>query len=674
MPIVVHLFDLRRYRKVYFSNVNQLEQLQQASRQESQLRRRLLLAARIAAIVFLVLAFANPSLDRGDDVLQPGTTAVSVYIDNSFSMLQQSDEGSLLECAKRKAAEVAAAYSASDRFQLLTNNLSGEEFHWLDRDDFLSALDELTVSPNSVMLSEVVRRQQGFLHDAVATNRRAYLLSDFQRSTADMDQLADSAFDNASSVFVPLQATTVDNIYLDTLIFDSPSFRVGDHVNVEVRIRSTAERTLEQVPLHLYVEGRRRAQTTVTLSPHGEAVVPMRFVVDHNGAIEGCVATADSPVTFDDTLFFALNVAGRIAVLDIHDARPNPCLVRLFGNDTAVDFRTTTANEAAALLSAASADVEYDWVVLDAVSQPSSLLIHALHDYVERGGSVTVVVPNNPDEQAYTALLQPLRAPLLGKRVEGEARLSQIDYDHALFRSVFATRPKEVEMPRFTGWFTLRRTASAVVQDLLSLPSGDAVLTVFYPVSQRPCYLFAAPLQESSTALGDHPLFVPTFYNMALYSRPPQQPYLLIASDAAPEDLPVFMKPPARMRGIYGGDDVETQSEVECMPNLVVTGGRSRLSTTNLVGLAGCYRLTDATGTVLSLAFNYGRTESEMEFLAPEDLPHDEGLAITLDANRPMSLHMDRARSLSHLCLWLALAMLLADVVLSRGKRNVRER
>lgn len=666
VPIVVHLFDLRRYRKVYFSNVDRLEVLQQASRHESQLRRRLLLASRIAAIVFLVVAFANPSIEREGEVLHSGTTAVSVYVDNSFSMLQQATDGNLLECAKRKAAEVAMAYGPADRFQLLTNDMNGEEFHWLDRDGFLAAVDALAVSPGSVNLSRVVQRQQRFLRDAVATNRRAYVVSDFQQSTADVEAFNDTLLSSAFCTFIPLKAHTVDNIYLDTLLFAAPSFRMGDHVEVEVRLRNASQQLLEQVPLYLYVDGRRRAQATATLPPHGEATVPMRFVVDHVGAVEGYVATTDSPVTFDDTLFFALNVVRRIAVMEIYGATPNRYLHRLFSTDTAIDYQSVAAVEAPALLSTAAVD----WVVMDGVEAPSSLLTQALHDYVHNGGSLTLVPPVKADQQAYNALLQPLHAPLLGEWRSDNVRLAQVDFDNALYRSVFASQPKEVEMPRFSGWYQLRSGGATVSRNLLTLPSGDGVLAVFYPESHRPCYLMTAPLDEQTTDLVGQPLFVPTFYNMALYSRPPQSPYHLIAADATPVDLPAVATPPVRLVGRYGLGTVS--DSVVCMPSVVTSAGGSRMAS-HVVALAGCYRLT-AMDIQLSLAFNYGRRESLMTFWDDDALPLVEGHSTMLGDTQPVTLHVGRARSLSHLFLWLALAMLLAEVLLARERRMDKQK
>ena len=225
-------------------------------------------------------------------------------------------------------------------------------------------------------------------------------------------------------------------------------------------------------------------------------------------------------------------------------------------------------------------------------------------------------------------------------------------------------------MPRFSGWHPLRQGVATVSQPLLALPSGDAVLAVFYPESQRPCYLMTTPLDEQSTDFVGQPLFVPTFYNMALYSRPPQSPYHLIAAQAAPVVLPSVVTPPVRLTGRYGMGDVT--DSVVCMPSVVSGGGSSRMMASNVVPAAGCYRLTSADSR-LSLAFNYGRRESLMTFLDADAMPHIDGHTATLSATQPVTLHVGRARSLSHLFLWLALSMLLAEVLLARDRRQKKQ-
>ena len=66
IPIAVHLFNFRRYRKVYFSNVDRLMEVKSEKRRVRQLRQWLVLLMRCLAIAALVLAFAQPTIPAAD--------------------------------------------------------------------------------------------------------------------------------------------------------------------------------------------------------------------------------------------------------------------------------------------------------------------------------------------------------------------------------------------------------------------------------------------------------------------------------------------------------------------------------------------------------------------------------------------------------------------------------
>src|SRR6266446_6276355 len=97
IPVIIHLFNFRRFKKIYFTNVRFLQEIKQDTRSRSRLKHLLILLARLLAVAFLVFAFAQPSLraKRGNP-LMTGIKHVSIYIDNSFSMDAVGKNGSLL--------------------------------------------------------------------------------------------------------------------------------------------------------------------------------------------------------------------------------------------------------------------------------------------------------------------------------------------------------------------------------------------------------------------------------------------------------------------------------------------------------------------------------------------------------------------------------------------------
>src|ERR1043165_2598084 len=156
IPVIIHLFNFRRFKRVLFTNVRFLQEIKQDTRSRTNLKHLLILIARTLAVIFLVLVFAQPYLPSKNSVALKGHSKVSLYIDNSFSMDAIGKNGSLIEEAKKKAHEITKHYQPSDQFQLLTNDFEARHQRLVNREDMLNLIDE--VQPGSAVrsLSEVV--------------------------------------------------------------------------------------------------------------------------------------------------------------------------------------------------------------------------------------------------------------------------------------------------------------------------------------------------------------------------------------------------------------------------------------------------------------------------------------------------------------------------------------
>lgn len=653
IPIAVHLLNFRRYRKVYFSNVERLSEMQTEQRRRNNLRQWLILAARVLAVVFLVLAFAQPVLPQRQQAVRTGSTAVSIYIDNSFSMEQASADGSVLDQARLKAREVADAYAASDRFQLLTNDMTGSQMRLLSRDELLAALDEVHPSAASPTMSTVARRQGDFLRQTTARNRHAYLISDFQRSAADLEALpADST---RLVTLVPLQGVAQDNVYIDTVVLDAPAYHAGGIVSVEATVRNSGSRNAEGVPLRLLVDGRERAVATLDVPTHGSATSTLRFTLDRTGNVAGTVLIEDYPVTFDDRYHFALRVGDPVDVLEIDGTAPNAAISRLFAADTLVHL--TAARHLQHDLA------HYGLVVLNEPDALASGDAQQLAQWVTEGGSLLVVPAEGGTAVAdLNALLAALQAPRLDRWLTQPARATAVNTDATLYRGVFTAATDDMEMPSTQGHYALARTPH-MAESLITLADGTPLLSVTAAGSGR-LYLFTAPLRAEVSDLVAQALFVPTLYNMALYSRPlPPPAYTLGSPD------------PIVLQGDY--DNRRTPPELHCpdglslIPDLRRVGHRQTLTLHGELTDDGLYTLADEL-----LAFNHPRSESPMDFLGRQEIEKAiagrTDLTLVRNAAKPLTDELrarDGGRRLWRLCLALALLMLATETLLIKLKR-----
>ncbi|MEL6975892.1 MAG: BatA domain-containing protein, partial [Bacteroidota bacterium] len=83
IPIIVHLFQLRRFKKTPFTNVAMLQKIMIDSQRANQLKKWLLLFTRLLLLAALIIAFAQPFTAKNQSEKEKETV---IYLDNSFSM------------------------------------------------------------------------------------------------------------------------------------------------------------------------------------------------------------------------------------------------------------------------------------------------------------------------------------------------------------------------------------------------------------------------------------------------------------------------------------------------------------------------------------------------------------------------------------------------------------
>ncbi len=119
IPIIVHLFQLRRFKKEYFTNVRFLKELSIQTRKSSKLKKWLLLATRLLLLAALIVAFAQPFFQAKDS--KNITNELYIVLDNSFSMQAKGKKGELL---KRAIEDLLEHVPENLNFSLLTNSES----------------------------------------------------------------------------------------------------------------------------------------------------------------------------------------------------------------------------------------------------------------------------------------------------------------------------------------------------------------------------------------------------------------------------------------------------------------------------------------------------------------------------------------------------------------------
>lgn len=602
IPIVIHLFNFRRFKRVYFTNVSLLKDLKTTSRKQNRLYDILLLCLRCLSIIFLVLLFAAPYIKDEDKALvDKRGNCVVVFVDNSFSMENSADKGSLLDVAKQKAKDIVMQYSSSDEFCLLTQEMAGRHRHFVDRESFLNMLQEVEITPCSLPMSEIRENAHRFIKTSTKASKRCFYISDFQTSCFDAENFSK---DKTEDVFVSLKAENANNVFIDSLWFDNVLFKEGSVVDLNIRVVNEADKAVEKLPVKLFVEDKQTAAVSVDLKKHESSIIKMSFTLPHCGILHSKLSISDNPVCFDDDFYFTLLVRKSTGVLVINAAGENKYLDRLLGSDTDI-----------ALTNMRAENVDFSrfayqsMIILNGLKEISSGLSSELSEFVSEGGSIAIIPAEDMDSESYSRALPEAHLPKYEALVRKEARVASIDTENKLFEGVFTSVTDNMEMPEASKYYSFGKGTGCVAQTIMKFANDEDFLIVS-PQGKGDVYLFATALDEQWCNIVNQSLFVPLVWNMCAISRktPPayynlgSEPFIDLSSYTALDNDEIVR--------IISKEDGSS-----FIPQMLKRNRLTGLAIKDATKKAGNYDIRLQDSLIGGFSLNYPRTESRLVFL-----------------------------------------------------------
>ncbi|MDZ4748315.1 MAG: BatA domain-containing protein, partial [Saprospiraceae bacterium] len=252
IPIILHLFYFRRYKKVYFSNLRFLREVKEETSARNRLRNLLILLARLLAMAFIILAFAQPVILLNDSI-KAGIRKVSVFVDNSFSMQSFGKDLSLFDRSRQKAKEVISGYGQEDRFQVLGHELSPSQNLWISRDEALVRLEEMDYTALVKPLSIIAGRQkQSFAREE--GNPVSWMISDFQKSIFDLPTT-----DSLHTInLLPMVGVQEKNVAIDSAWFESPVQTLNQTSALLFSVHNYAAEDADNIRVVIDLDGQER--------------------------------------------------------------------------------------------------------------------------------------------------------------------------------------------------------------------------------------------------------------------------------------------------------------------------------------------------------------------------------------------------------------------------------
>ena len=596
IPIIIHLFNFRKFRTVYFSNVQFLKSVKEKTKSQSKLKHLLILFSRILAITALVLAFSQPYIPVDKSSQKAKKYAVSIYIDNSFSMNAENEKGRLLLNAKQHAQAIVDAYSNSDEFYILYNDFTGIQQRALNKEQFTKALNAIESSARSPSLNQIYKRQKNILEKNLSDKKDIYIISDFQKTISNLDI---NSKDSIYSVrLVALKPYTNSNLYVDSCWLNTPNPQLDQNIKLYARVKNNNSVKKRDVNIILEVDGKQRAISSREVT--NEDIFELNFTVNSLGWHKGKLSLQDYPISFDDEFYFSFEVKPQLNIQHIYDYKYQTSLEKLFDKDSNFNYSKQNIKQ----INYNSLN-QSQLIILDGLKDMSSGFQQSIKNAIDKGSSLLVFPNNDINKVTYKNFCQLLNIDYYEKLNDQEIKIQSLEVKHLLFDGVFETIDERLNFPKIKQYYIIGHQSQSNGLPILKLEDNNGFLNE-YQLAKGKVYLSSIGLDDSFGNFSQNALFVPILYNIASYAGGKQNLFYYIGQENIPISTRTFESP---MRLL--------NNKVEIIPEVSTSG----LWLANQISEANHYELKDNKRvTKAFLSFNYNRTESDLSLFDEENL------------------------------------------------------
>jgi len=570
IPILVHLFQLRRFKKEYFTNVQFLKELSLQTRKSSQIKKWLLLATRLLILTALIFAFAQPFFEAKD--AKAVTNETYIVVDNSFSMQAQGQRGPLF---KRVLEDLQQHLPENQNFSLIT---SDENFWETDIKSSQKEIQNLKCSSSEFslnqVLSQIKARKTPFQKDVI-------IVSDFLNTDAKTLEKIDAAF---NTFLIPVKAEKKNNISIDSVFIKETTDKF-----YEIGFQLTNFGTEEaEIPLGIYNENKLIAKSVVKFDTDKKEV----FFTLPKQAFNGYASITDEGLSYDNELYFSISEPKKINVLSIGTAEKSKFLPKIYQssefNYSNTELHNLNYNELE----------KQDVIIVNELSKVPQALQTTLNDFAQKDGNVIVIPSSESDNKELTNWLSALGTIRFSKNETAKKLITKISFSHPLYKNVFEKNVSNFQFPSVNTYFQVTTTSAPVLRFEDETPFLTALGNI---------YVFSAALNKENSNFQNSPLIVPTFYNMTQNTNRSGISAMQIGSEN-----------PLSLEAKLGKDEIlkvrksKESDGNEFVPSQQIKNNNVLLTFDNSPEEAGNYEVYQNNELLQNISFNYPRTESNL--------------------------------------------------------------
>ncbi len=427
IPIIVHLFNFRKYKTIIFSNIQFLQKVENQTKKIKELKKYLILASRMGFFSFLIMAFTIPYC--GKKKAQGLPKHVVIYLDNTYSMSKS------LEKAKNNARSLIDLLNSKDKITLITAGLNPETFS--AKSDAIKKIDELQCVASSPIFSSL-NQTISELNNKDMGEVSIFVISDFQKGFIDFGNIK-LPLNNYYFNPIPNSVTTnlaIDSAYLSDLLGNDKN-----SVTLNIVLKNNGLQDLTDIPIISYIGG--KAMGTITLSIGANQTKETSIAISRKADedLEGYLVIESKDFDFDNTLYFyQKNSQAKKKILYLGET--NKYIETVLKTET--NFEIIKASKLPNDVTIFSGIIINGYV--QGIDNNG-----LLKNFVIEGGNILLI----PSEQGIQADFSNLGVSKWSNLITESQQISKIDFNHPLYTNVYKSVPNNPISPMVSKYFSI---------------------------------------------------------------------------------------------------------------------------------------------------------------------------------------------------------------------------
>lgn len=524
IPVLIHLFNLRKLKKIEFSTLRFLKELQKNKIRKIKLKQWLLLVLRVMIMLFLVTAFARPTLEGisiGGTTAAAKTTALFI-LDDTFSMSVVDQDGSYFNKAKQTIKNLLTQFEEGDEAALILVSSQPDEINLTTNLTKLkNELGEIKISYASDELNNALVKAAQVISASENFNKEIYLLTDFQKgrlvAEENLEDLGEMLKENVKLYSFKFSGKEVYNIALSELKVNTSIFEKNKPVNFSVNINNYSNQPADNTIVSLYIDGKRSAQQTVNIQPGTTQTINMEAPVKATGYVDVFAEIEEDDVLHDNKRFTSVFIPEKINILLLYNNPEDSKYVQLALSSSSTSENFVITSKRLSQLPGLPLN-NFNVIFLLGSNLHSGVI--KIEDFLNNGGGIVVFPGSVQNLAGFSNLLTSLGLPsttqlIISDETGQPFEFEKVEFEHPLFKDIFLDEEKtEIESPQIYSYY--RNQTKGKGKSIITLVDGSSFMSE-YSVSEGKVFLFnSSPV----TTWSDFPLksiFAPLMNKSVFY-------------------------------------------------------------------------------------------------------------------------------------------------------------